>query len=65
MQKIAASIGRDEFDVELQSEYVRLTDYVNTKMWDEDSRFYYDVTILIFRFITFFDFTIVKQGPSK
>lgn len=41
--KIAAVIGRDEFDAELQAEYQRLFDYCNTRMWDEASGFYYDV----------------------
>ncbi len=41
--KIAAVIGRDEFNDEVQSEYDHLFEYVNTRMWDERSGFYYDV----------------------
>lgn len=41
--KIGAVIGRDEFNTELQSEYDHLYQYVNDRMWDESTGFYYDV----------------------
>lgn len=40
---IANVIGRDEFNSELSSEYEHLKSYINTRMWDEKTGFYYDV----------------------
>lgn len=39
---IAAEIGRDEFNQELQNELEFLKKYINQQMWDETSGFYYD-----------------------
>jgi hypothetical protein len=39
---IAGVIGRDEFNQELEHEYQRLRDYINTRM-NETTGFYYDV----------------------
>jgi glycogen debranching enzyme len=39
---MAGVIGRDEFNDELQAEYAHLSEYVNEKLWDEASGFYYD-----------------------
>jgi hypothetical protein len=40
--EIGRVIGRDEFDAELRVETEFLTAYVNDKMWDEATGFYYD-----------------------
>lgn len=39
---MAQVIGRDEFNAELQAEYEHLWDYVNARLWDEESGYYYD-----------------------
>lgn len=39
---IAVHIDRHEFDSELTGELQHLTGYINTKMWDEGSGFYFD-----------------------
>lgn len=39
---IGKLIDRDEFDATLIGEFERIQDYINSKMWDEASGFYYD-----------------------
>ena len=41
--KMAAVIEHDEFNAQLEAEYAHLGAYVNNRMWDEESAFYYDV----------------------
>jgi hypothetical protein len=41
---IANAIGEHEFDDDLQSELAHLTTFVNERLWDEASGFYYDRT---------------------
>jgi hypothetical protein len=39
---MAAVIDRDEFNAELETEYAHLRAYVNERMWDDSTAFYYD-----------------------
>ena len=39
---IAAEIGREEFNTELRAEYDHLKTFINTRLWDEATGFYYD-----------------------
>jgi hypothetical protein len=43
LQQMGSTIGRDEFNADLQAEYQRLTAYINDHLWDEGSGFYYDL----------------------
>lgn len=43
LQQMGQVIGRHEFDEELEREYRHLTYYINSKMWDDATGFYYDV----------------------
>ncbi len=42
LQQIGDAIGRTEFNADLQAEYARLNEYINAKLWDEATGFYYD-----------------------
>jgi hypothetical protein len=43
LQQMGTIIDRTEFHADLQAEYERLKEYINTHLWDEKTGFYYDL----------------------